>query len=102
MINIFKNFYNPQFKQKTKYYDRDSQFEKAYKHAMKVLQDHINKTKQDAERWLKENNNKESYEHKKMKAQFLHTAKRIIEENIKIYLQHPETLESNEDEKKSN
>ena len=69
--------------------DNGGQFEMAYKHAMKVLEDYILVTR---DKWA-EAKSDESKEHYSMKEQFMRTAKRTIEENYKMYLEHPELFE---------
>lgn len=58
----------------------------AYKHAMNVLEDYILVTR---DKWT-EARSDEAKEHYSTKERFMRTAKRVIEENYKMYLKHPE------------
>ncbi len=62
------------------------QFEMAHKHAMNVLKDYILMTR---DKWT-EAKSDESKEHYSAKERFMITAERTIEENYKMYLEHPE------------
>ena len=69
--------------------DNGGKFEDAYNHAIKVLQQYIDKIENDAEK-SELISDDTVYKHRKWKAQFMTTAKRTIEENYKMYLAHPE------------
>ena len=67
--------------------NKDITFQAAYNHAMKVLDGVIRKYQREANGG---DQNISKLIHSASKAQFMQTAKRTIEENIKMYLEHPE------------
>ena len=64
-------------------------FQQAYNHAMNVLDNYIERMRKKQKK-AKEQGRAEVANHYYWKVFFMNTAKGTIEENIKVYLEHPE------------
>ena len=75
--------------------DDNEKFGKAYQHAMKVLDNYIKSTHDKIEE-CKERGLEGSTHHYISKEQFMRTARDVIKENIRVYLEHPELFKDGE------